>query len=59
MSSTYVNIPSEETEYLLVKTRTDNTLTQKIVYYSILGVVCGLFTTGGICFAVLIGSRLV
>lgn len=57
MTSTYVNIPSEESEYLLVKPRTDNTRTQKIVYYTILGIVCGLFTAGGVCFAVLIGSR--
>jgi hypothetical protein len=56
MSATHVNIPAEEVEYLLVKTRTDN---QKIVYYSILGVICTLFTTGGICFAVLVGSRFV
>lgn len=57
MSSTYVNISEEETEHLLVKTQGVNTLTQKIVYYTILGIVCTLFTTGGVCFAVLVASR--
>jgi hypothetical protein len=53
--SVAIVLPSDETEYLLTR---NETRTQRIIFYSILSVICALFTTGGICIAVIFASKI-